>query len=317
MAITELIKKEIELSLPGRCFRDMPAKEFTTYKTGGKAELAAKPVSEKEFSYLIRVGAENRIPLTVLGGGANVLISDGGLAGILILTDLYRGTEFTGNRVIARCGEDRDNFVKKCCEKGLAGLEKTSGIPGTVGGAVRMNAGAFGQETFDCLTSVKLMDGRSGLVFTKNKKELEYGYRSVKGINGFIILEAEFEFSLDNPKKLLSAREEVLNSRARKQPLDFPSAGSVFKRPEGDYASRLIDAAGLRGLRAGDAEVSRKHTGFIINRGGATASDIYRLICEVKKRVKEKFGTELETEQILLGSFPEKISPDNKDENHY
>ena len=165
-----------------------------------------------------------------------------------------------------------------------------------------MNAGAFGQETFDRLASVLALDGE-GREMTLLKKDIDHGYRRAAGLDGLTVLSARFEFQPGDPGVLLQDRSCVLASREAKQPLDYPSAGSVFKRPQGDYASRLIDAAGLKGLRVGGAEVSPKHAGFIVNAGGATAADIYALICRVRGVVKEKTGVELQLEQILLGDF--------------
>lgn len=279
-----------------------PAAGFTTYRAGGAAEVTVRPGSPEELAWLAGWCRERGAPLLTLGRGSNVLVSDKGLPGVTALTERLAGLELFGNAIEAGAGALWDDLARLSAEKGLAGLEKTSGIPGSVGGAVRMNAGAFGQETFDRLASVLALDG-AGRQVTLLKKDIAHGYRRAEGLDGLIVLSARFEFQPGDPAALLQDRSCVLASRGAKQPLDYPSAGSVFKRPPGDYASRLIDAAGLKGLRVGGAEVSPKHAGFIVNAGGATAADIYALICRVRAAVKEKTGVELQLEQILLGDF--------------
>lgn len=284
------------------CVTGAPASGFTTYRAGGAAEVLVEPGSAEEFAWLAAWCRANGAPLTVLGRGSNVLVSDKGLPGVTALTGRLAAIQVSGTSVTAQAGALWDDLARTCAENGLAGLEKTSGIPGSVGGAVRMNAGAFGQETFDRLASLEAVD-RSGSPVRLQKKDIPHGYRRTEGLGELIILSAVFEFPAGDKGTLLQDRSCVLASREVKQPLDLPSAGSVFKRPHGDYASRLIDAAGLKGLAVGGAAVSGKHAGFIVNAGGATASDIYALICEVRARVKAASGVELELEQILLGDF--------------
>jgi len=279
-----------------------PAAGFTTYRAGGAAEVTVRPGSPEELLWLAGWCREHGAPLLTLGRGSNVLVSDRGLPGVTALTERLAGVELSGNAIEAQAGALWDDIARLSAEKGRAGLEKTSGIPGSVGGAVRMNAGAFGQETFDRLALVRALDG-AGREITLLKKDIRHGYRRAEGLDGLTVLAARFEFQPGDPAVLLQDRSCVLASRGAKQPLDYPSAGSVFKRPPGDYASRLIDAAGLKGLRVGGAEVSPKHAGFIVNAGGATASDIYALICRVRAAVKEKTNVELQLEQILLGEF--------------
>ena len=284
------------------CFFGEPAANFTTYRAGGAAEVLLRPGTPEELAWACAWCRGSAAPWRVLGRGSNVLVSDRGLPGVTILTGRLAGIEVKGSALEAQAGAAWDEVARLSAEAGLAGLEKTSGIPGSVGGAVRMNAGAFGQETFDRLASVLALDGE-GREITLLKKDIAHGYRRAAGLDGLTVLQARFEFPSGDPGVLLQDRSCVLASREAKQPLDYPSAGSVFKRPQGDYASRLIDAAGLKGLRVGGAEVSPKHAGFIVNAGGATAADIYSLICRVRGVVKEKTGVELQLEQILLGDF--------------
>ena len=294
--------KALKEKFGGYCLFDEPASGFTTYRAGGRAEALVKPGTAEEMIWLSEWCRENGAPLLVLGRGSNVLVSDQGLPGVTALTERLSGIKLEGKAITAQAGVLWDSLAKLSAESGLAGFEKASGIPGSVGGAVRMNAGAFGQETFDRLVSVEAID-REGRTVKLEKKNMSYGYRRVDGLYGLTIVSARFEFEPGDIAVLLQDRSCVLAARETKQPLNYPSAGSVFRRPAGDYASRLIDAAGLKGFKVGGAEVSAKHAGFIVNSGGATASDIYTLMGEVRARVKAKTGVELELEQILLGEF--------------
>jgi UDP-N-acetylmuramate dehydrogenase len=284
------------------CLFERPACEFTTYRAGGPLEVIVRPSSRKDLGWLSGFCLNNGIPLRVLGAGSNILVSDKGLKGVSVFTVKLDKSEIAGDTLKAEAGVPWDNAVKASVSAGLAGLEKTSGIPGTVGGAIVMNAGAFGQETFDALESFEAMD-RAGAVRILKKFEVKYGYRRVEGIEGLTILSAVFRLKAGDANALAAHRACVLAKRAEKQPLDLPSAGSVFKRPAGDFASRLIDAAGLKGVRIGDAQVSQKHAGFIVNLGGAKAADIHALMLKIKSAVKAATGVELELEQILLGDF--------------
>jgi len=284
------------------CLVGAPASGFTTYRAGGPVDALVKPSSRETLAWLSAFCLKNDIPFLALGAGSNILVSDKGFKGAAALTLKLDKIELSGGTLTAEAGASWDNAAKISVEAGLAGLEKTSGIPGTVGGAVFMNAGAFGQETFDCLESFEAMD-RAGAVKVFKKGDVRYGYRKVEGLEGLTILSAVFRLKAGDKKTLAAERSRVLTQRAEKQPLEFPSAGSVFKRPPGDFASRLIDAAGLKGLRIGDAQVSEKHAGFIINIGAATASDIYALIRRIQAEVKARTGTALELEQVLIGEF--------------
>ncbi len=285
-----------------RCVFGAPAADFTTYRAGGRAEALVSPATPEELRRLCAWCRAASVPFLVLGRGSNVLVSDRGLPGVTALTERLCGLEVKGNAVSAQAGAAWDDLVRLSSEAGLSGLEKTSGIPGSVGGAVRMNAGAFGQEACERLVSVEAFDG-AGRTVTLSRKDIRFGYRQAGGLEDLIIVSARFEFPAGAAASLFAERAAVLAARAAKQPLDLPSAGSVFRRPPGDYASRLIDAAGLKGLRIGGAEVSPKHAGFIVNSGGATAADIHALIREVQRLVREKTGVELRLEQILLGEF--------------
>ncbi len=275
---------------------------YTTYRVGGVAEVLALPESEEQIKHLIDFTKKNKTPFRVLGLGSNILVSDLGLPGVTCCLRNFKNIKIDGNTVNASAGTALDEVVRQSINAGLAGLENLSGIPGSVGGAVFMNAGAFKAETFDKLISFTTITPK-GEIKEFKKEDVKYEYRKVWGIDGCVILSATWILDKQDKEILKTRREEILQSRAAKQPLEYPSAGSVFKRPVGAYASKLIDECGLRGLSVGGAQVSTKHAGFIINYQNATAQDIYNLIKEVQKIVKEKTGFTLEPEQIFWGKF--------------
>lgn len=275
---------------------------FTTYHVGGEAEVLALPETEEQIKQLVNFTNKKHIPFRVMGLGSNILVSDFGLRGITCCLKNFKSIKIDGNKVTANAGTALDEVVRTSIDAGLGGLENLSGIPGSVGGAVFMNAGAFKTETFDKLISFKILD-IDGNIRELKKEEVKYAYRKVWGIEDCVILSATWELEKTDKIVLVARRADILKSRAEKQPLDYPSAGSVFKRPVGAYASKLIDDCGLRGLTVGGAQVSTKHAGFIINYQNATAQDIYELIKEVQKIVKAKTGFTLEPEQIFWGKF--------------
>lgn len=295
-------KKELSAYFKENCFLDEPMSRHTTYRTGGPAEVYVYPKSREDWSFVLKLARTENIPLRIIGFGSNILVGGKGLKGITCSTKHMNQAAVRSNRVIAEAGVALDKVCELSVAAGLGGMEKLSGIPGSVGGAAYMNAGAFGQETFDCLEYIEAIDfdGRPAVLL---KKDLPHGYRHVEGIENYIVLGAGFLLEKKDFAELTEARNSVLHKRIEKQPLDLPSAGSVFKRPVGDYASRLIDEAGLRGLSIGGAKVSEKHAGFIVNFHQATPEDIKNLMDEVRRQVKQKSGVELELEQILWGEF--------------
>lgn len=284
------------------CLFNEPMNTHTTYRAGGPAEVYLYPQTLEQWAFVLKLAQTENIPLRVIGFGSNILVSGKGIGGITCSTKKMNRIVVDENRIAAQAGAPLDKVCELACKAGLAGMEKLSGIPGSVGGAVFMNAGAYGQETADCLEYFDIIDWE-GRPATLSKEGVKFSYRHVEGLPKCIILSAGFSLKKDNFAQLLAARSSVQHSRVEKQPLEFPSAGSVFKRPAGDYASRLIDAAGLRGLSVGGAKVSEKHAGFIINFNHASAQDIKTLIDQVREKVKEQFGVELELEQILWGEF--------------
>ena len=297
-------KQELKKFFGENCLIDEPMARHTTYRTGGPAEVYVYPATPEEWSFVLKLAATYNIPLHIIGFGSNILVGSKGMLGIVCSTKRMQTISTEGNTIKAQAGAALDKVCEVACRAGLAGMEKLSGIPGSVGGAVYMNAGAFGQETFDTLEYFDVID-KQGRPATLLKQDLQYAYRHVEGIEKYIVLSAGFKLAKGDFTQLTETRNTILHKRIEKQPLDFPSAGSVFKRPANDYASRLIDDTGLRGLSVGGAKVSEKHAGFIINFNHATPEDVRELMRQVRQKVKEKHGVELELEQILWGEFEE------------
>ena len=286
------------------CLFNEPMDKHTTYRTGGPAEAYVYPQTPEQWEFVLKLARTENIPLRTIGFGSNILVGSQGVGGVTCSTQKMNRILVENDAIKAQAGAPLDKVAELACKAGLAGMEKLSGIPGSVGGAVYMNAGAYGQETADCLEYFDIID-LEGRPATLLKSDLKFSYRKVEGLPPCIILSAGFKLTPGNFTQLLAARSQTQHSRVEKQPLEFPSAGSVFKRPAGDYASRLIDAAGLRGLSVGGAKVSEKHAGFIVNFNHATPEDIKMLMDQVREKVKEQFGVELELEQILWGKFDE------------
>lgn len=293
----------------GSCLLDEPMSRHTTFRVGGPAQYYVTVNNPQELVRVVKLCKEYGIALTVLGNGSNVLVSDKGLKGVV----LRLGGEFTSCRkesaadgtvlVTAGAGMMLSALSLQVAKEGCQGFEFAAGIPGSVGGAVVMNAGAYGGEIKDCICSVQYLNS-NGDIAEAAKEELQLSYRhSIFSEGDGIVLSAIFAFQPGNKEEILAKIEELGKKRREKQPLEFPSAGSTFKRPEGYFAGKLIMDAGLAGFRVGGAEVSEKHCGFVINKSGATAEDVFRLMQAVSKRVKETSGVTLEPEVKLLGEF--------------
>lgn len=284
-----------------------PMKNHTTFRIGGPADALALPKTPEEVAEVVRFCHEHAQPYYVLGNGSNLLVSDEGYRGLVL--QLYRNfndIQVNGETITVQSGAMLAAVARTAYQTGLTGLEFASGIPGTIGGAVVMNAGAYGGEMKNVLKEVTVLT-KEGEVLVIPAKALELGYRtSVIPKNGWIVLGAVLQLKKGDQEQILARMEELKEQRITKQPLDLPSAGSTFKRPEGYFAGKLIMDAGLRGFTVGGAQVSEKHCGFVVNRGNATAADVWKLICEVKRRVKEMTGVELEPEVKLLGDFPQR-----------
>lgn len=285
-------------------YRNEPMRKHTTFRIGGPADFYLCPHSAKEIQKTVAICREEELPYFILGNGSNLLVSDQGYRGVVI--QLWKNVSdilVEGCRIRAKAGASLAKIAGKALEEGLTGMEFAAGIPGTLGGAVVMNAGAYGGEMKDILQEALVMD-EQGEIFTLKKEELHLGYRtSIIKEKGYIVLAAALELKPGDRKEIKEKMDELKQRRVEKQPLDMPSAGSTFKRPEGYFAGKLIMDAGLRGFSVGGAQISEKHCGFVVNTGKATANDVLTLIREVQKRVRDKFGVELETEVKFLGEF--------------
>ncbi len=302
MNITECTNKLKKIT---KVHLDESMKLHTTFKIGGMADVFVMPQSEKELMEITELCRAENVPYMIIGNGSNLLVSDNGIEGVVISTeglkDLYIENEIY---LYSAAGNMLSKTANFAAESSLSGLEFASGIPGTCGGGVFMNAGAYDGELADSIVSVRVLaDGEIKEILPK---ECNFGYRSsIFQHNNWVILGAKFKLKKGN-KEEIKAKAAELNSRRReKQPLEYPSAGSTFKRPEGYFAGKLIEDAGLRGFCIGDAQVSEKHCGFVINRGNATAKDVIMLTEHIKKTVREKFGVELEEEIKITGKAEE------------
>ena len=282
--------------------RDEPMKKHTTFRIGGPADIFVTPEDESQFLAAVRLCRQEGMPYYILGNGSNLLVSDSGYRGAVIETEkALSRLEADGETLKAGAGILLSVLAKEALRLSLTGLESASGIPGTLGGGVVMNAGAYGFELKDVLESVRLLD-REGNVRTVPAGELKLGYRySTIPETGSIVLEAALRLKKGDPEAIRARMEELAAQRKSKQPLEYPSAGSTFKRPEGYFAGKLIDDAGLRGFQVGGAQVSEKHCGFVINRGDATAEDVMELCRQVQEKVFQKFGVRMDMEIRKLG----------------
>ena len=284
--------------------RQEPMSLHTTFRIGGPADLFVTPGSIQAVADSIRICKETQTPYAVIGNGSNLLVSDTGYRGVIIqIGRNLNQVSVNGEEIRAQAGAMLSVIAKTALSESLTGFEFASGIPGTLGGAAVMNAGAYGGEMKDVLTEVTVLT-REGEIRTIPAEKLEMGYRtSLAAKNGWIILEAVLKFQKGDAEAIRGRMEDLKMQRVTKQPLDLPSAGSTFKRPEGYFAGKLIMDAGLRGFTVGGAQISEKHCGFVVNKGGATAEDVRNLICAVQKKVQEDSGVKLEPEVKFLGEF--------------
>ena len=281
--------------------KDEPLSKYTNTKTGGPADWLAFPKDVTEVQKLVQFADANAMPLTVIGNASNLIVRDGGIEGLTMILTQMNGIQVEGNRVIAQAGASYIETTKAARDHSLTGLEFAAGIPGSVGGAIFMNAGAYGGETKNVASEVTAMLP-DGTIKHYNNEELDFGYRhSAVQDNHGIVLEAVFDLKLGDQAEITALMDDLNARRAAKQPLELPSCGSVFKRPEGYFAGKLIHDAGLQGYTSGGAQVSTKHAGFIVNVDHGTATDYLNVIHHVQATVKEKFGVSLETEVRIIG----------------
>ncbi len=286
---------------PSEVLTNEPMKDHTTFKVGGGADIFVTAKTIEEATDIVRLLLANNVRFTVIGNGSNLLVSDKGYRGCIVCmgADTIRAD---GTRIKASAGAMLSKVAKTAYDNSLTGLEFASGIPGSVGGAVVMNAGAYGSEMKNVISSVTLFDTATLLPVTLSCDEMDVGYRtSVVKKHPYIVLEAEFELECGDRKLIKEKTDELAAARRSKQPLEYPSAGSTFKRPEGNFAGKLIEEAGLRGYQKGGAAVSDKHCGFVINKGNAAATDVIGLIRDVRQKVFEQSGVMLEPEVVMLG----------------
>ena len=287
-----------------RVYVDEPMKKHTTFRVGGPADYFVVPKTKEEVKNIVALCREFDMPYYVLGNGSNLLVGDKGYRGVII--QIYKEMnhiQVEGDRMKVQAGALLSKIGSAAFEAGLTGFEFAAGIPGTMGGAVVMNAGAYGGEMKDVLFSVTVLTPE-GEVLTLSNKELELGYRtSIVAKKNYIVLDVTLALQKGEKDAIKARMDELRIQRTTKQPLEYPSAGSTFKRPEGYFAGKLIQDAGLRGFQVGGAQVSEKHCGFVINKENATAADVLELMRQVSAIVKEKFGVELEPEVKRLGEF--------------
>lgn len=287
-----------------RVLLDEPMKKHTTFRVGGNADYFVVPKTTEEVKGVVRLCKEENLPYYILGNGSNLLVGDKGYRGVII--QIYKEMNditVDGDRIRAQAGALLSKVGSVALEAGLTGFEFAAGIPGAVGGAVVMNAGAYGGEMKDVLASATVLT-QDGEVLKLSNDELELGYRtSVVAKNNYVVLEAEYQLQAGDKAAIRARMDELKVQRVTKQPLEYASAGSTFKRPEGYFAGKLIQDAGLRGFQVGGAQVSEKHCGFVINKGDATAADIVELMKQVSEKVFQEFGVTLEPEVKRLGEF--------------
>jgi UDP-N-acetylmuramate dehydrogenase len=280
---------------------DEPMKNHTSFKVGGPADILVIPSDYQEVQKLIKVCKDKKVPFFIMGNGSNLLVKDGGMRGVVIKLTALNKIEVQGSKIVAQSGALLCDVSTCALNHSLTGFEFACGIPGCVGGAVAMNAGAYGGEIINVIDNALVIDNDANIK-RLNLQELELSYRnSVILKQGFTVLEAVFNLKLGVYEDIKTRVDDLQGRRTDKQPLEYPSAGSTFKRPEGYFAGKLIEDSNLKGVTIGGAQVSNKHSGFIINAGNASAKDILNLIAYVQKTVLEKFGVELHTEIRIIG----------------
>lgn len=301
---SEIRKMFCDLLGEDRVFTEEAMSQHTTFKIGGPADYFLMPDKGEDVGRVIKICKEKEIPYFILGNGSNLLVGDGGYRGAVI--QIYRNMSSVtveGNEITAQAGALLSAVAAAAKNASLTGFEFAGGIPGTIGGAVVMNAGAYGGEMKDVLTEVTVMNAE-GDIFTLPTEELELGYRtSIIKTAGYIVLEAKIRLKEGDPEVIRETMKDLTIRRTTKQPLEYPSAGSTFKRPEGYFAGKLIMDSGLAGYQVGGAQVSEKHCGFVINAGDATARDVRTLMDNVRDIVYKKYGVALEPEVKFLGEF--------------
>ncbi len=302
--MSDTLYRELLERVPSGVYRDVPMRDHTTFRIGGPADFLVTPSREEEIAQTAGFCRQEGIPFYVIGNGSNLLVSDSGFRGVILqLGRSWSRVGQTGNRIEAQSGALLSGISRTAQTASLTGLEFASGIPGTLGGGVRMNAGAYGGELKDVVRSVRMLD-QDGNAVERSGEQMGFSYRtSIAESGDLIILSSVLELEEGDPQKIQERMEELREQRTSKQPLDKPSAGSTFKRPRDNFAGKLIMDAGLRGYRCGGAQVSEKHCGFVINTGNATAEDVRQLMAHIQETVFEQSGIMLEPEVRMIGDF--------------
>ncbi|MCI5531972.1 MAG: UDP-N-acetylmuramate dehydrogenase [Caecibacter massiliensis] len=301
-AMASMVSQLTQLIPQQQVLLDEPMGLHTTFAIGGPADVLVLPHTVKEMSQTIRLARQLELPVTVIGGGSNVLVLDGGIRGVVIqLNEMNKYLSCHDTKILASSGFMLKDVCQFAQQNSLTGMEFACGIPGTLGGAVFMNAGAYGGEMSHIVSRVRTVN-RNGSVHTYKTADFEFGYRKsiFQRLQEFVV-EVELQLSRGDQTKIQEQMDDLMERRRSKQPLEMHSAGSTFKRPPGYYAGTLIDQTGLKGLSCGDAQVSTKHAGFVVNTGHATARDVLAVIHEVQKRVEAAHGVHLEPEVRILG----------------
>ena len=300
--ISKTVVKTLENFLPAEnIYINEPMSKHTTFRIGGEADCFLRIENVEQLRKVQRYLQQLEIPYFVLGNGSNLLVGDEGYRGVILeIADKMNDVRVMGSLIVAQAGAPMSKIARIACENELTGFEFAAGIPGTIGGGVVMNAGAYGGELKQVVTLVKVVDKEGNLLDLDNDT-MEFGYRTsaIKHLP-FTVAEVQIQLQKGDRAEIKSRMEDLATKRREKQPLEYPSAGSTFKRPEGYFAGELIMNAGLRGYQIGGAQVSEKHCGFVINKGGATAADVKQLIAHVQDSVKNQFGVDLEPEVIIM-----------------
>ncbi|WP_353095391.1 UDP-N-acetylmuramate dehydrogenase [Tissierella praeacuta] len=298
----EEIKNLFENKSFGKILLDELMKNHTTFKIGGPVDIMIIPSNEEELIGAIKFSRENNIDFLIMGNGSNLLVRDGGIRDAVIkINEGFNNIEVKGNKIYCQAGALLSTISKVALKNSLKNFEFASGIPGTIGGAITMNAGAYGGEMKDVVTKVRVLNKNNEIIEYTNE-EMNFRYRNSRvGDEGLIVLGVELDLEEGDHSSIEELMKELTYKRTSKQPLELPSGGSTFKRPEGYFAGKLIEDSGLRGLRHGGAQVSEKHCGFVVNIDNSTCKDVLHLISVVQKVVRDKFNVELETEIKLLG----------------
>lgn len=299
--LMNILNKLLQLITIDKILQNEPLNKYTYTKLGGNADFLVLPSTYEEVQKIRQLATNEQIPLTIIGHGANLIIKDGGIRGIVMNLNHLNSISLDGTKIKAQSGAKLIDTSKFALDNSLSGLEFACGIPGSVGGALFMNAGAYGGEISDVLTEA-IVISPANEILTLQKEQLSSGYRtSTIAQNGYIVLEAIFELKQEDYEVIKEKVDDLTFLRESKQPLEYPSCGSVFKRPPGYYAGKLIQDSELQGTRIGGAEISQKHAGFMVNVDHATATDYLDLIHHAQATVREKFGVDLETEVRIIG----------------